>query len=72
MTDMLNNTIIDSCGWIEFFSDGPLASKFEKIIMKAGPDNFFTPTIVIYEVFKKIRSKYSEEEALKAIAHIKY
>ena len=63
--------IIDSGGWIEYFIDGKYADKFGKYIENANPDSVFTPTIIIYEVYKKICRDIGEEEALKAIAHIK-
>ena len=62
--------VIDSYGWIEYFSDGKLAEKYSKYIEKSRPSNFFTPSIVIYEVYKKFQTSYSEEDAITAIAHI--
>ena len=62
--------IIDSYGWIEYFSDGRLADKYSKYIEESTPGNYLTPTIIIYEVYKKLRAAYSEENAIKAIAHI--
>ncbi len=62
--------IIDSYGWIEYFSNGKLADEYAKYIEKSKPENYFTPTIIIYEVYKKMRSMYSEEDSIKAIAHI--
>lgn len=63
--------IIDSCGWIEYFEEGELADKFEKYILKANPEEYLTPTIVLYEVFKKIKMNANEEEALRVTAQIK-
>ena len=62
--------IIDSYGWIEYFSDGKLAEKYSKYIEKSDHATYFTPAIIIYEVFKKFKSNYSEEDAITAIAHI--
>ncbi len=64
--------MIDSCGWIEYLSNGDLADEYAKYIEKAVPSVYLSPTIVLYEVYKKIRTAYSEEEALRAVAHIKY
>lgn len=76
MTDTSNtddgNFIIDSTGWIEYFCQGEKADEFGDYIEKASPETFFTPAIVIYEVYKKIYRDISEEEALKSVAHIKY
>lgn len=66
------NYIVDSCGWIEYFAEGPLADDFAKYIDRADPEFYFTPTIVIYEVYRKFLTVYSEEDAIKAIAHIKF
>lgn len=62
--------VIDSCGWIEYFSGGRKADEYAKYIENATPDNCFTPTIVLYEVFKKFAAAYSDEETLKAVGHI--
>ncbi len=72
MLSEIKHYIIDSCGWIEYLSDGPLADSFSRYIEQATPKEYFTPSIVIYEVYKRLRTIYSEEEAMKAIAHIKY
>ncbi len=54
--------IVDSYGWIEYFADGPKASAYEKYLMK--PANIITPTIVLYEVYKKVRQNRKESDAL--------
>ena len=64
--------LIDSCGWIEYLSEGKSVKEFAKHIEKATPKNYIAPTIVLYEVYKRIRSVYNEEKAMEAIAHIKY
>jgi predicted nucleic acid-binding protein len=55
----------------EYLSDGSLADSFSPFIESATPDRCITPTIVVYEVYKRIASVYNDEEALKAVAHIK-
>lgn len=64
------NVLIDSFGWIEYFGEGPLAGKYAKYIEKANQREYFTPSIVIYEVYKKIKKEKSEEKALEACAYI--
>jgi len=64
--------IIDSYGWIEYFSEGKYAKEYAEYIENANPQNFISPTIVLYEVYKKILSVYNEEKAMEAAAHIKY
>ena len=65
-----NRFVIDSFGWIEYFSDGKLSKKYGKHIENCSPETYFTPTIVIYEVFKKIQSEYEEDDAISAIMQI--
>ena len=62
--------LIDSYGWIEYFAEGPLADKYAPYIEKADTENTVTPTIVIYEVYKRIRSAKGEERALEASAQM--
>jgi predicted nucleic acid-binding protein len=64
--------LIDSYGWIEYFSDGKKSKEYAKYIENADPQNYISPTIVLYEVYKKILSIYNEEKAMEAAAHIKY
>lgn len=65
-----NNYVIDSTGWIEYFSNGKCAEKFSKYIEKTGEVVFYTPSLVIFEVYKKINSVYGEDEAIKSIVHM--
>lgn len=60
--------LVDSSGWLEFFTDGPLASKYFSYLEKL--EDVVVPSLVIYEVYKKIKKERSEEEALLAIAHM--
>jgi toxin FitB len=62
--------LIDSYGWIEYFGDGPLANSYAAFIEKADDKETVTPTIVIYEVYKKIKSASGEEKALEAYAQM--
>ncbi len=61
-------TLVDSSGWIEYFTNGPLADEFAPYL-KNLPE-VVTPTIVIFEVFRVIRRQRSEEEAIKAVAQM--
>ena len=58
--------IVDSSGWVEFFTDGPLAGKYAGHLK--DPARVLTPTIVLYEVYKKIKRERTEEEALSAVS----
>jgi len=64
------SVLIDSYGWIEYFSDGELASKYARYIEAANSVEYITPSIIIYEVYKRIKSMKGEGVALKIIAHI--
>lgn len=60
--------LVDSSGWVEFFTDGPLAAEYSKYLKDLT--KVVTPTIVIYEVYKKIKREKTEEEALLAVSLI--
>ena len=59
---------IDSYGWIERFTNGPKAPKYNQIIESTEPKNIVTSIVVLYEVYKKIKKLKGEEEALLSIA----
>ena len=58
--------LVDSCGWLEYFANGPNASFFAKPI--EDTDSLVVPTICILEVFKRIVQQRGEEKALPAVA----
>jgi len=62
--------LIDSYGWIEYFAEGPLAEDYAQFIEKANAENTVTPTIVVYEVYKRIKSVKGERKALEAYAQM--
>jgi predicted nucleic acid-binding protein len=62
--------LIDSCGWIEYFGEGPLADRYATFIEKTNKNEIVTPTIIIYEVYKKIKCIKGEEKALEAYAQM--
>ena len=62
--------VVDSNGWLEYFTAGKLAPKFKPYIDSADPRHVFTPTIVLFEVFKKLAAMRNKETAIQAIAHI--
>ena len=67
---MKANVLIDSHGWIEYFSNGSLAPKYATHIESVSQSNSITPTIVLYEVYKRMKSFKGETFALEAIANI--
>lgn len=54
--------LLDSSGWIEFFTGGPLAERYA--VYLTSRYQLITPTIVLYEVYKKIKRERGEETAL--------
>jgi predicted nucleic acid-binding protein len=60
--------LVDSSGWLEIFTDGPLAGAYVDHL--ADLSKVITPTIVLYEVYRKIKRERTEEEALIAAAQI--
>ena len=61
--------LVDTCGWLEYIADSVNAVNFEKAILNI--EELIVPTIVIYEVFKKIVNDYDEDKALMITAHMK-
>lgn len=64
------NVLIDSSGWIEFFSNGSNAEKFEAFIKSSPKESHFAPAIVLFEVYKKIKKEFGEDKANQAAAYI--
>ena len=58
--------IIDSSGWLEYFSDGPNAKHYLPPLNDLS--SLIVPVITIFEVFKVILRESSENEALQAVA----
>lgn len=61
--------LVDSCGWLEYFTDGPLVGRYSEYLEQSA--EVIVPLIVIYEVYKKIKKVYSEELALLAVGRMK-
>jgi toxin FitB len=60
--------VVDSSGWIEYFTDGPNSGFFASAIERV--DELIVPAVCIYEVFKWVARERGETQALKAIAHM--
>ena len=58
--------LVDSSGWMEYFSNGSQASLFKKPIEDAK--HLIVPAICIYEVFKKSLQFTDEKKALEIVA----
>ena len=60
--------VVDSSGWIEYFTEGPNSGFFATPIENV--DKLIVPALTIYEVFKWVSRERDETLALKAVAHI--
>lgn len=58
--------VVDSCGWLEYFSDGQNAYFFAPAI--EDTTSLIVPAISMFEVFKRILQQRTENDALRAIA----
>ena len=54
--------VVDSSGWVEFFTDGPLSEQYAVRLRNTAA--IVTPTIVLYEVYKRLKRDLSEEDAV--------
>ncbi len=61
--------IVDSCGWLEWFTNGKLADRYERYL--ADQNNMVLPAIVLYEVYKILKREVGEEKALLACGYMK-
>jgi len=60
--------VVDSSGWIEYFTDGPQADAYGRYLKDI--EKVATPAVVVYEVYKKIRCERGEEIAKLCVAQM--
>ena len=60
--------LVDSSGWIEFLTDGPLAREYARRL--GDGSGIVTPSIVLYEVYKQAKRHRTDEDAAIAAAAI--
>jgi len=58
--------LVDSCGWLEYFADGPKADFYAPAL--EDPGSLLVPTICLLEVFKRVLQQRGEDAALQAAA----
>ena len=58
--------VVDSSAWLEYFADGPNAKQFAAAIEKTA--KLLVPSLVVFEVFKRILQQRDEGAALQAVA----
>ena len=61
--------IVDSSCWLEYLSGSVVGEKVSKIIEDTG--NLIVPSIILYEVFKKLLLEKDEDVALFIIAQVR-
>ena len=58
--------LVDSSGWLEYFTDGKNAEHFAPVL--SDIERLIVSTVNIYEVYKKVISEMDEDNALQAVA----
>lgn len=58
--------VVDSSGWIEYFTDSPNADEFAGVIEQ--PANLLVPSLSILEVFKWVLRERGEDAAIQVTA----
>ena len=61
--------LVDSSCWLEYFAGTAAGNKVAAAIEQIS--NLIVPTIILYEVFKKLLQETDEDDALFAAAHMK-
>lgn len=63
MTETIGSdwVVVDSSGWLEFITDDSKASLFDPYFLK--PNRVVVPTIVLYEVYKRLLATAGEAAA---------
>lgn len=59
-------TLIDTCGWIEWLTNGTLADRYETYFNDATPSA--VPTSVQFELYKWVARNEGKQRALEAVA----
>jgi toxin FitB len=62
--------LIDSSAWLEYFADGPNAEFFAPAIEKRS--DLIVPTIVVFEVFKRVLQQRNARAALETVAVLRH
>ena len=61
--------IVDSSCWLEYFAGSRVGDEVSSVI--EDTDHLLVPSIIVYEVFKKLILELDEDKAIYAIAHMK-
>lgn len=61
--------LVDTCGWIEWLTDSPLAKGYSRYL--TSTDTLLVPTLVQHELYKWLYRETDQATALSAIAATK-
>ena len=64
----MSRNVVDSSGWLEYFSDSDRADYFEEAIL--DQENLVVPVITLCEVFKKVLRERGENQALQVASQM--
>jgi len=59
--------VVDSTGWVEFLGNGPKSDAFARYL--DDPQSVLLPTIVVYEVYRKILRERGQTLAERFLSH---
>lgn len=60
--------LVDSCGWLEYFADGPNADFFAGAIEETK--KLIVPSICLHEVYKKVCAQKGEVAAIQVVSQM--
>lgn len=60
--------VVDSSGWLHYFMNGPLAERYAHLL--SDHPSIVTPTIVVYEVYRRLKQKLGQEIASTCVADL--
>lgn len=58
--------LVDTCGWIEWLTDGALSVQYQPYMKK--PDQLLVPSSLQFELYKWAKRNMGEAQALEAVA----
>ena len=62
----VNNVLVDTCGWIEWLTDGTLSNKYQPYF--SNVETIFVPTSIQFELYKWVMRQNGTQSALETIA----
>ena len=58
--------VVDTCGWIEWLTDGAVADRFAPCLQQV--DQVIVPTVIQFELYKWVKREQGEARALEVAA----